>query len=140
MIPPGSLIFLIDDDPSVRKGVSRLLRSAGYRSEVFECASDFLEREQHQGPACIIVDVRMPGLNGMDLQGTLIRREREEQLIFITGHGDVSMCAQAMKAGAVDFLPKPFRGEELLQCVERALIRSVEQRRRGTEKNEARRL
>jgi FixJ family two-component response regulator len=107
---------------------------------VFESASDFLAREQHLGPACIIVDVRMPGLNGMDLQETLIRREREEQLIFITGHGDISMCAQAMKAGAVDFLPKPFRGDELLQCVERALTRSVEQRRRGAEKNEARGL
>ena len=140
MIPSGSLIFLIDDDPSVRKGVSRLLRSAGYRSEVFECASDFLAREQHPGPACVIVDVRMPGLNGMDLQETLIRREREEQLIFITGHGDISMCAQAMKAGAVDFLPKPFREDELLRCVERALTRSAEQRRRSAEKNEARRL
>ena len=140
MIPSGSLIFLIDDDPSVRKGVSRLLRSAGYKSEAFECASDFLGREQHLGPACVIVDVRMPGLNGMDLQETLIRREREEQLIFITGHGDVSMCAQAMKAGAVDFLPKPFREDALLQCVERALTRSVEQRRRSVEKNEARRL
>jgi len=76
----------------------------------------------------------------MDLQETLIRREREEQLIFITGHGDISMCAQAMKAGAVDFLPKPFREDELLRCVERALTRSAEQRRRSAEKNEARRL
>jgi FixJ family two-component response regulator len=137
MIPPGSLIFLIDDDPSVRKGVSRLLRSAGYRSEAFESASDFLAREQYPGPACVIVDVRMPGLNGMDLQETLIRCEREEQLVFITGHGDISMCAQAMKAGAVDFLPKPFREDELLQCVERALARSAEQRRRRAETNEA---
>lgn len=137
MIPPGSLIFLIDDDPSVRKGVSRLLRSAGYRSEAFESASDFLARQQYPGPACVIVDVRMPGLNGMDLQETLIRCEREEQLVFITGHGDISMCAQAMKAGAVDFLPKPFREDELLQCVERALARSAEQRRRRTEANEA---
>jgi FixJ family two-component response regulator len=82
----------------------------------------------------------MPGLNGMDLQETLIQRHREEQLIFITGHGDVSMCAQAMKAGAVDFLPKPFRDDELLQCIERALVRSTEQRRHRTEENEARRL
>lgn len=140
MIPTGSLIFLIDDDPSVRKGVSRLLRSAGYTSEAFESASGFLAREQHPGPACVIVDVRMPGVNGMDLQETLIRREREEQLIFITGHGDISMCAQAMKAGAVDFLPKPFREDELLQCIERALTRSVEHRRHCAEKNEARRL
>src|SRR5207244_8487613 len=140
MIPSNSLVFLIDDDASVRKGVSRLLRSAGYSSEAFASAPDFLTREQHSGPACVIVDVRMPGINGMDLQNVLIQRRREEQLVFITGHGDISMCAQAMKAGAVDFLPKPFRADELLQCVERALIRSTEQRRRSTEKNKARHL
>src|SRR5437588_11266216 len=140
MIPPNSLTFLIDNDAWVRKGVSRLLRSAGYKSEAFESASDFLTREQHAGPACVIVDVRMPGLNGMDLQETLIQRRREEQLIFITGHGDISMCAQAMKAGAVDFLPKPFRDDDLLGCVERALTRSAEQRQRSAEENEARTL
>jgi FixJ family two-component response regulator len=140
MTPPKSLVFLIDDDASVRKGVARLLRSAGYKSEIFESASDFLARAQHAGPCCAIVDVRMPGLNGIDLQEALIQRRREEQLIFITGHGDISMCAQAMKAGAVDFLPKPFGDAELLQCVERALIRSAGQRRRRAERDEARRL
>jgi RNA polymerase sigma factor (sigma-70 family) len=140
MIPSNSRVFLIDDDASVRKGVSRLLRSAGYESETFGSASDFLTREQHPGPACIIVDVRMPGINGIDLQNVLIQRRREEQLVFITGHGNISMCAQAMKAGAVDFLPKPFRSTELLQCVERALARSVDQRRRAIEKAAARRL
>jgi len=139
-IPSNSLVFAIDDDASVRKGLKRLLRSAGYKSEIFESASDFLERDQHAGPACVILDVRMPALNGMDLQETLIQRRRDEQLVFITGHGDISMCAQAMKAGAVDFLPKPFRADELLHCVERALIRSTEQRRRSTEKNKARHL
>jgi FixJ family two-component response regulator len=134
------MVFAIDDDKSVRKGLARLLRSAGYKSEIFESASDFLKREQHAGPACVIVDVRMPGLNGMDLQEALIQRHREEQLIFITGHGDISMCARAMKAGAVDFLQKPFRDDELLQCVKRALMRSAEQRRRSAERNEARRL
>src|SRR5881394_914245 len=138
MSPPNNLTFLIDDDASVRKGVARLLRSAGYESEIFKSASDFLTRAEHPGPSCVIVDVRMPGLNGMDLQETLIQRRREEQLIFITGHGDISMCAQAMKAGAVDFLPKPFRADDLLGCVERALIRSAEQRRRSTEENTAR--
>src|SRR6202008_5048352 len=137
MIPSGSLVFLIASDHSHRQSVSRLLRSAGYKSETFASASDFLAREKHPGPACVIVDVRMPGLNGMDLQERLIRCEREEQLVFITGHGDISMCAQAMKAGAVDFLAKPFVEDELLQCIERALIRSVEQRRRSAEKNEA---
>jgi len=140
MTAPNALVFLIDDDASVRKGVSRLLRSAGYKSESFESASDFLQREQHPGPACLIVDVRMPGINGMDLQETLIQRRREEQLVFITGHGDISMCAQAMKAGAADFLPKPFGDEELLQCVERALTQSAEQRRRSAEKHQIRQL
>jgi FixJ family two-component response regulator len=140
MSPANSLVFLIDDDASVRRGVSRLLRSAGYTSETFGSASDFLAREQHPGPACLIVDVRMPGIDGMDLQTLLIQRRREEQLVFITGHGNISMCAQAMKAGAVDFLPKPFRTRELLECVERALARAAEQRQHGAEKTEARRL
>lgn len=140
MISPNSLVFAIDDDASVRKGLARLLRSAGYKSEIFTSASDFLAREQHTWPACVIVDVQMPGLNGMDLQEALIQLRREEQLIFVTGHGDVPMCAQAMKAGAVDFLSKPFKPGELLKCVERALVRSAEQRRRNAERNEARRL
>src|SRR5512132_1481966 len=140
MIRANSLVFLIDDDASVRKGVSRLLRSAGYKSEAFASASDFLAREQHPGPACVIVDVRMPELNGTDLQNVLIQGRREEQRVFITGHGDISMCAQAMKAGAVDFLPKPFRSSELLQCVERALARAAEQRQREIEKAAARSL
>ncbi|PYI42714.1 MAG: DNA-binding response regulator [Verrucomicrobia bacterium] len=134
------MVFAIDDDASVRKGVARLLRSAGYKSEIFESASDFLARPLHSGPSCVIVDVQMPGINGMDLQETLIQHRREEQLVFITGHGDIPMCAQAMKAGAVDFLRKPFRDDELLQCVERALIRSAEHRRRNAEKDETRRL
>ncbi len=131
---------MIDDDTSVRKGLTRLLRSAGYKSEIFESASDFLTRPPHSGPSCVIVDVQMPGINGMDLQEALIQGRREEQLVFITGHGDIPMCAQAIKAGAVDFLAKPFRSDKLLQCVERALIRSGEQRRRSAEKNNARRL
>src|SRR5438093_1486720 len=140
MIPPNSLVFAIDDDASVRKGLARLLRSAGYKSEIFESAPDFLAREQHTGPACVIVDVQMPGINGMDLQETLIQHRREEQLIFITGHGDIPMATQAMKAGAVDFLPKPFKPGELLRCVERALTRSAQQRRGAVEKSESRRL
>jgi FixJ family two-component response regulator len=82
----------------------------------------------------------MPGLNGIDLQETLIQRRRAEQLVFITGYGNIPMCARAMKAGAVDFLPKPFRADQLLQCVERALARSADERRRATEKNNARQL
>ena len=138
--PPNSLVFVIDDDSSVRKGLARLLRSAGYKHEIFESACDFLARPPHSGPSCVIVDVQMPVLNGMDFQETLIQQHREEQLVFVTGHGDIPMCAQAMKAGAVDFLRKPFRDDELLQCVENALIQSAEQRRRSAEKNEARLL
>jgi FixJ family two-component response regulator len=139
-IPPNSIVFAVDDDASVRKGLARLLRSAGYKNEVFESAADFLVRPAHGGPSCLIVDVKMPGLNGIELQEDLIRRRREEQLVFVTGHGDIPMCAQAMKGGAVDFLRKPFQADELLQCVQNALIRSAEQRRSGAEKNEARRL
>jgi len=133
-------VFVIDDDESVRRGLKRFLRSANYENEVFKSASDFLAREPHPGPACVIVDVQMPGINGIDFQQALIQRHREEQLVFITGHGNIPMCAQVMKAGAVDFLPKPFKSKELLKCVEDALHRSAEQRRRAAERNETRRL
>jgi FixJ family two-component response regulator len=136
--PANSLVFAIDDDTSVRKGLARLLRSAGYKSEVFESAVDFLARPPYDGPCCVIVDVQMPGLNGIDLQKDLLQRGRDEQLIFITGHGDIPMCAEAMKAGAVDFLPKPFDDHALLQCIQNALVRSAEQRRLAAEANEAR--
>jgi FixJ family two-component response regulator len=134
------LVFVIDDDESVRKAVARLLRSADYQTEQLQSASDFLDLPAYRGPSCVVVDVRMPKLNGIDFQQALIQRRREEQLIFITGHGDIPMCARVMKAGAVDFLPKPFKSRELLNCVERALNRSAEQRSRAAEKDEARRL
>jgi FixJ family two-component response regulator len=134
------LVFVIDDDESVRKSLKRLLDSAKYKSETFASASDFLERPPHAGPACVIVDVKMPRLNGIAFQEALIRRRREEQLVFITGHGNIAMCARVMKAGAADFLSKPFKRRELLNCVERALNRSAEQRSRTAEKNEVRRL
>jgi FixJ family two-component response regulator len=140
MVPPNSMVFAIDDDASVRKGLARLLRSAAYESEIFESASDFLARPPYIGPSCVIVDVQMPGLNGIDLQKDLIRRRREEQLVFVTGHGDIPMCAEAMKAGAIDFLQKPLCDHELLRCVQNALIRSAKQQRHNAEKNEARRL
>src|SRR5438132_900281 len=101
MSHPKSLVFAIDDDASVRKGLGRLLRSAGYKSEIFESASGFLARLPHSGPSCVIVDVQMPGINGMDLQETLIQRRREEQLVFITGHDGGSICA----ALRISFVP-----------------------------------
>src|SRR5207302_2267378 len=140
MIAPSAMVFVIDDDASMRKSLRRLLDAAHYETEVFKSASEFLSRSSHAGPSCVIVDVRMPGLNGIDFQKTLIEHGREEQLVFITGHGNIPMCAQVMKAGAIDFLPKPFKPKQLLECVERALARSTEQRRRATEQSEARRL
>jgi FixJ family two-component response regulator len=135
-----AMVFVIDDDASMRKSLKRLLDAAYYKVELFTSASEFLSRSAHDGPSCVVVDVRMPELNGIDFQKALIEGGREEQLVFITGHGDVPMCAQAMKAGAVDFLPKPFKPRQLLESVERALTRSAEQRRRASKKNHARGL
>jgi len=140
MISPTAMVFVIDDDQSVRKSLARLLDAAHYRTEVFESASEFLSRSAYQGPSCVIVDVKMPGLNGIAFQEALIENGRNEQLVFITAHGDIPMCAQAMKAGAIDFLPKPFKPRQLLESVERALSRSAEERLRATERNHARGL
>src|SRR6266513_79216 len=140
MMSSTAMVFVIDDDQSMRKSLERLLDAASYKLELFKSASEFLSRPAHPGPSCVVVDVRMPGLNGIDLQNALIESGREEQLVFITGHGDIAMCAGAMKAGAVDFLPKPFKPRELLKSVERALTRSVEQRLRASKKNHARSL
>ena len=140
MIQPSPLVFVIDDDASMRQGVVRWLESVGYKSEAFESATDFLARSPHPGPCCVIVDVQMPGMDGVALQEALIKRRREEQLIFLTGHGNIPMCARVMRAGAVDFVEKPFTSEELSKVLERALVRSTEQRRGMMERNEARRL
>jgi len=137
MISSTAMVFVIDDDASMRKSLERLLGAAYYKVELFTSAPEFLARSAHNGPSCVVVDVRMPELNGIDFQKALIEVGREEQLVFITGHGDVPMCAKAMKAGAVDFLPKPFKSKQLLESVERALTRSAEQRRRESEKNHA---
>jgi len=136
----NGMVFVIDDDESMRKSLKRLLSSVGHESEAFKSAAEFLKRPPHSGNSCVIVDVKMPGLSGIEFQEALIQRRREEQLIFITGHGNIPMCAQAMKAGAVDFLPKPFKPRELLKCVDKALDRSTEQRLRAGEREDARRL
>jgi FixJ family two-component response regulator len=140
MNPGKPLIFVIDDDELMRKSVKRLLAGTDYDVETFASAADFLSRPPYTGPACVIVDVRMPELNGLDFQKTLIQRRRDEQLIFISGHSNIPICAQAMKAGAVDFLPKPFKPDDLVRCVDRALQRSAQQRRGAVEKAEARAL
>jgi FixJ family two-component response regulator len=140
MMTPTAMVFVIDDDVSMRKSLKRLLDAAEYKAELFKSASEFLARSAHPGPSCVVVDVRMPELNGIDFQKALIEGGREEQLVFITGHGDIPMCVQAMKAGAVDFLPKPFKPKQLLESVERALSRSAEQLLRASERNHARAL
>jgi FixJ family two-component response regulator len=137
MMASTAMVFVIDDDQSMRKSLERLLDAACYKVELFKSASEFLSRSAHVGPSCVVVDVRMPELNGIDFQEALIKQGREEQLVFITGHGNIPMCAGAMKAGAVDFLAKPFKPKQLLESVERALTRSAEQRRRASEKNHA---
>src|SRR5512132_388280 len=137
MMISTAMVFVIDDDASMRKSLERLLDAARYKVKLFKSASEFLSRSAHPGPSCVVVDVQMPGLNGIDFQKTLIEHDREEQLVFITGHGNIPMCAQAMKAGAIDFLPKPFKPKQLLESVERALTRSAEQRLRESEKNHA---
>ena len=134
------IVFVVDDDISVRESLELLIKFAGWQPETFASARDFLERPRSTTPSCLVLDVSLPDLNGLELQ-KLIGSERVDMpIIFITGHGDISMCAQAMKAGAVDFLPKPFRHDELLGCVERALTRSAEQHQRNAEENEARTL
>jgi FixJ family two-component response regulator len=125
MKAPATMIFVVDDDPSVRKSLTRLLTSAGYAVEAFESARDFLAREPFSGPCCVVLDVRMPGVTGLDLQEALARKVHRIPIVFVTGHGDISMSVKAMKAGAVDFLTKPFDLESLLEAVERALTKDV---------------
>src|SRR5947207_7389842 len=133
------LVCVVDDDQSVRRGLGRLLKSAGYAAETFSSAEDYLAREIFEGPICLVLDVRMPGLKGPALQEALEKRGACEQIVFLTGHGDVPTAARAMKRGAVDFLTKPFDDEELILAVKRALERAEEQLRSRTERREARR-
>ena len=114
-------VFVVDDDPSVRRGLERLLRSAGYRVEMHSSAEQFLEARRAHAPGCLILDVRMPGQGGLDLQQALADQGSLLPIIFITGHGDVPTVVRAMKGGAVDFLMKPFDDEELLAAVHQAL-------------------
>ena len=114
-------VFIIDDDASVRKSLSRLLRSAGYTTETFASAEEFLGREHFNGIGCLLLDVQMPGLSGMDLQKDLNKADYHMPIIFVTGHGDIPMSVEAMKKGAVDFLTKPFDDKELLHAVREAI-------------------
>ena len=138
MSPAAELVCVVDDDESMRRSLRRLLTSAGYTAETFSSAEDYLAREIFQGALCLLLDVRMPGLTGPALQEALEERGACEQIVFISGHGDVPTATRAMKKGAVDFLTKPFDGEELIQAVKRALGRSKERLRNRAERLEAR--
>ena len=128
MTAPAPVVFVVDDDPSVRKSLTRLIASAGYAVETFASARDFMTRAPAPGPCCLVLDVRMPGLTGLDLQDALGGEGHRVPIVFITGHGDVSMSVQAMKAGAVDFLTKPFDLARLLDAIQRAVARDVKDR------------
>ena len=122
--PSGTLVGIVDDDPSVRKGLARLVRSAGYRVEVFESAREFLARAPQEDPCCLLLDVRMPGLTGLELQEALAIAGRQVSIVFVSGHGDVVGSVKAMKGGATDFLTKPVDARELLDAIERAVAKA----------------
>jgi FixJ family two-component response regulator len=125
-------VFVVDDDQSVRTSLATLLEAEDHVVETFASAAEYLARVPHAGPTCLVLDVQLPGLDGIALQQQLTQEGRLEQIVFITGHGDIPMGIGAMKRGAVDFLPKPFSDEELLSAVAKALARSAEnQRQRG---------
>ncbi|HWM23667.1 MAG TPA: response regulator [Chthoniobacterales bacterium] len=136
----AELVCVVDDDQSVRRGLRRLFKSAGYAAEMFASAEDYLARESFAVPICLVLDVRMPGLNGLGLQEAIEARGGCEQIVFITGHSDVPACRQAMKKGAVDFLLKPFDSDELIEAVNRALERGKETLRKRAERGHARSL
>jgi FixJ family two-component response regulator len=125
---PEGTVFVVDDDASFRAAVSRLLRAAGHRVEVFASASAFLERLPSAGPGCVVADLQMPGLSGLDLQAALAGSGNALPVLFLTGHGDIPTSVQAMRLGAEDFLTKRAPKEALLEAVGRALARDVRQR------------
>jgi FixJ family two-component response regulator len=123
-----ALVSVVDDDPSVRRSLARLVKGAGYRVEAFASADEFLARPPEEGPACLLLDVRMPGLTGLDLQETRVAAH-STSIVFITGYRDVRASVKAMKGGAIDFLTKPVNDEELLSAIERAVARASAARR-----------
>ena len=122
------VVFIVDDDASVRKSLERLVRSVGLRGETFASAPEFLQRAGADGPSCLVLDVRMPGVSGLALQERLAAAGPRIPIIFITGHGDITMSVRAMKAGAVDFLPKPFNDQDLLESIQEAIARDRQAR------------
>jgi FixJ family two-component response regulator len=130
---PAPIVFVVDDDDSVRMSLRRLLTSAGFNVEVFPTARAFLSSPRPDAPACLVLDVRLPDLNGLALQKHLSQAGVSLPIVFLTGHGDIPMTVQAMKAGAVEFLTKPFRPDELLKAIRHALDSARRIREEGNE-------
>jgi FixJ family two-component response regulator len=126
MTDERTTVFIIDDDPSARRGLSRMVRAAGMTVEEYGSALEFLERKHYDGYGCIILDVKMPEMNGLELQEELVKADYSMPIIFISGHGDVPMTARAMKKGAVDFLTKPVDRDHLLKVINESLARDRE--------------
>jgi FixJ family two-component response regulator len=124
--PP--VVFVVDDDDSMRKALARLFHSVQLRVEVFASAQEFLRRERPDAPSCLVLDVRLPGLSGLDFQAELAKADIRIPIVFISGHGDIPMSVRAMKAGAIDFLAKPFRDQDLLDAVAAAIQRDQARR------------
>lgn len=125
---PTPTVFIVDDDAAIRFAMQALMDSVNLEHEIFGSADEFLEKVGDQRPGCLVLDIRMPGLGGLELQEELIRRENTLPIIFITGHGDVPMAVEAMQKGAVDFIQKPFRDQELLDRIREALATDEERR------------
>ena len=125
MTAVSPLVFVVDDDPSVRKSLTRLLESSGYVVEAFASAREFLAREPHPGPCCLVLDVRMPGLTGLELQERLVAGGRRMSIVFVTGHVDVPKSVTAMKGGALDLLTKPVDAKDLIAAVQRCVTKSA---------------
>jgi FixJ family two-component response regulator len=129
----SSTVFVIDDDDLVRASIQGLLKSVGLRSETFGAAQEFMRSKRPEGPSCLVLDVRLPGVNGLDLQRELADAGIQIPIIFITGHGDIPMSVKAMKSGAVEFLTKPFRDQDLLDAIHQALDRDRAARQHQSE-------
>ncbi|HZZ14785.1 MAG TPA: response regulator transcription factor [Candidatus Sulfotelmatobacter sp.] len=132
MIEPASIVFVVDDDPSVRRAIKRLVESVGLTVELFGSAAEFMNTNHPDLPSCLVLDIRLPGMSGLDFQRELAKAKNEIPVIFITAHGDIPMTVRAMKAGAVEFLTKPFRDQELLDAVQVGLERDRARREKDT--------
>jgi len=131
-----AVVAIVDDDPSVREGLESLIRSVGWRVETFASAQEFLARSRAKAPSCLILDLQLPGLSGLDLQKRMAEVELEIPIVFLTGHGNIPASVQAMKAGAVEFLTKPVDEQDLLRAIEEAIERDRRTRQRHAEMRE----